>query len=769
MPQILITDSVFEKLKAMPMFAELDKQVQAGGNGGGLTRPPQIREAPRDVWSDDYYRFWKFLENPAYILRKEEPGKGIQRLHEMAEKDSEIGTALIDRARALCAMDWDVLPGVENDAQAAQVSDLFRRDLIESHITDLILAYGNLPYYGYSIAEIFWTWKKDHWGFDRLCQVPQWAWKFDKDMNPLLLQLGKGDYQGTPVTPGRFLVARNPDPVDGTNPYGLAEGCLCYYPGRWKNWAMRQWLNAAAKVGGLNGIGTFPTAATDTQQAALLSALDNIQNGQSSTIPENYKIEFPDFGRMSIGNFFTAMINYFDQSIRKVLLGASLGNSESSGTGTYAQAKVHSDVSDKWLEGSAKLVEQAIDKLARQWTDYNYGPDIPAPRFSMDYEKREDAAIMTTNIKTLIESGIPLDAQEVYERTGWKKPETGAEVIKRTVSAPTFPSPIVPPVPQFSEPDDYKKKVNFIEGEQTTRQRREVEREVLIGKIISDGNEAYKPFMDDLQAQVSAAKNARAVNKITISGKAKEAFQRWLMDALGSAYVLSAEQLVRSITKPQFAEDESMQVGEAVYEDFGPWEAAVRHLRQKAPVLSAEYYSQMKEELHHWSFTVSNLESTASIQAVQESLIGALARGETFQTWKADIVNVLSTGEIEALRPGQLETVFRTNIMTAYAAADEQTINEADPNGDLFDSYRYFTSQTDTVCEICAPRDNMIFPREDTESMPPLHFNCACTIGWVSKVEGEAITPADARAGLLPPIAGFESSPGERMRAGPPK
>lgn len=78
-----------------------------------------------------------------------------------------------------------------------------------------------------------------------------------------------------------------------------------------------------------------------------------------------------------------------------------------------------------WYENQANLVELGIE-------DYR-------PWFNIHQEKREDPTTTATVASTLHNMGVPLDAEDIYERTGNIKPKKDAEVIPGAVAVSSDP------------------------------------------------------------------------------------------------------------------------------------------------------------------------------------------------------------------------------------------------------------------------------------------------------------------------------------------
>ena len=759
---------------------------------------PMILEAERKRW-DIEALWWINLPNPSYIIRREEPQKGLKILEEMELKDPEISHCLSLRSNSLRSLNRTISPGDPDNPKSVEIADKFENDLKEIDYDAYVASHIYARYYGFLIYEVPWVYRDSHFTFDMPYTVPSYYWAFENipPYNPRLLTV-KDMLKGEPITPGRFIVVRNISSADGSNPYGNAEGCKVYYSCKWANGGVRQWLNAARIIGGINAFGVYPQSweGNDILKDALMEAVQSIGEGQRGIINELAKVEVPNWGRESIDTFFVSMVGYFNGLTRKVLIGAELTTTQGQGaTGSYAMSQTHEGVTHIITEGDARLAERGINQLARLYTQYNADSGVPAPIASLDYETRIDQTARAAMFKTVIvDMNIPVIKSQVYEELALSEPGEIDEVfggVDKTPPPVQLPPQNIPPgngaIPTDGGANIPPGKIQFadIHGNDHRNieaRKKERLRDKMIGAIISAApDDAYAPWFAILKKQVKDAANRDDIKQLILTQGQIERFAAFLKDAFTSTYVLAASIQGDNYAKlkmPKHFADQTQGTGptDAAISanlvsgsvdliEFWPNEKALKYLRARVPYLSEEYYALIEDQAHHAAFTVSNIESVNTIEAIQKSLTRAERVGNTFADWQKEMVKTLSSGELDALRPGQLETVFRTNIMSAYAAADEQFTDEVDPNGDIYDTFTYMTSQQENVCPICEPRHGLVFPRDDSENIPPLHFNCACTIAW-DALNKDNLTKEKDKVNLKPPLKGFESSPAAALKAG---
>lgn len=172
-------------------------------------------------------------------------------------------------------------------------------------------------------------------------------------------------------------------------------------------------------------------------------------------------------------------------------------------------------------------------------------------------------------------------------------------------------------------------------------------------------------------------------------------------------------------------------------------------------------YADMMDEAHDHAFTVAKMMDVDMLGQVRASLDSALANGQTFKEWTDSITPVLQSGgwwgRKEVLDPltGQpivaqlgspwrLETIFRTNMQTAYAAGAWQ---EIEAQKDLAPFLMYDAIDDLRTRPLHASWDRKVFDVDHpwwSTHYPPNGYNCRCGVIQLSADELEAlgITPS---------------------------
>jgi len=176
--------------------------------------------------------------------------------------------------------------------------------------------------------------------------------------------------------------------------------------------------------------------------------------------------------------------------------------------------------------------------------------------------------------------------------------------------------------------------------------------------------------------------------------------------------------------------------------------------------MTKEEWEELEAKLRFRAFTVARLTELDAINAIREKLIKVLQEGKTLrQFWEEGGKDeLLKRAGFHRSNPWYWETVFRTNIQTAYNAGRAYQFRKVKP------AYLEFVGITDArQTRICRARSGVIRPADDpwwSSNWPPLHFNCRSTVRAIHKEEFEALGLSVTRnLPSEPPAKGFGVHP----------
>lgn len=167
------------------------------------------------------------------------------------------------------------------------------------------------------------------------------------------------------------------------------------------------------------------------------------------------------------------------------------------------------------------------------------------------------------------------------------------------------------------------------------------------------------------------------------------------------------------------------------------FEQALQFLQSKIPMTKKEW-SSLEPKLRFRSFTVARLAELDYIEAVRGRLTHAVKEGETWAGAWQD-VKAIAEAEGSAIKPGYWETVYRTNVQSAYNAGRLMQYQNNPP--EAWQLLVIEDPRTSGICRGLAAifRGNNALPADHsfwkTYGYPPYHFNCRTIVRAVHNSE----------------------------------
>lgn len=271
-------------------------------------------------------------------------------------------------------------------------------------------------------------------------------------------------------------------------------------------------------------------------------------------------------------------------------------------------------------------------------------------------------------------------------------------------------------------------------------------------KCVAASRPAYEKIFADILKQVEKknvleSKDYAAAAKIAVNpGPLKDVFFKTLLTAnmMGRADVVTETQNqgfdFGKIKK--FAESFDWSVMDG---PFTP-EEAIKVFSGKVP-MTKEQFDALAQQLMDKAFYVTGLDKLTIERDVKALLTDALNNGMDFDTFKFRLNELqvkYSTpaygleGAIgEAILDYHAETIFRTNIMSAYNDGRYEMYQDPDVK-EYFPAYEYTAIMDGWTTEICTELDRKVYLADDPiwdSIWPPNHFNCRSTVVSINKFD----------------------------------
>lgn len=192
-------------------------------------------------------------------------------------------------------------------------------------------------------------------------------------------------------------------------------------------------------------------------------------------------------------------------------------------------------------------------------------------------------------------------------------------------------------------------------------------------------------------------------------------------------------------------------------------DAMLQHLQERA-VVTPEEYAALEGEVRQRAFTVAGVADLDIVTDVWEAIDAAVQNGETLEDFRERVGQKLADawgGE----EPTHLETVFRTNIQTAYSAGRQvqnERVRETHPY------IRYDVVDDENTSDICEALIGVVVPADSEFAAThhvPLHHKCRTDEVAITEDEARELgvdtdedlqDAPDADDGFGEPLAGFE-------------
>jgi hypothetical protein len=227
---------------------------------------------------------------------------------------------------------------------------------------------------------------------------------------------------GFPV-PGRRLPDRKfivlvKDPTD-ERPYGKGLLERLYWYWWFKKNNLKFWVLYNEKFGSPTVVAKHQGVITPDERDRLTRILETLQADTGIVIPEGMMLEFLESRRASAGDTYADLANWCNDEMTRAVLGQTLTTGEGRRGGSLALARVHEAVRFDYIRTDACFLMDAINTQLVRWIfDFNFGPDSPAPRWTIDLQPEIDREVEVGIDRQLLQMGVPLPLRYFYEKYG---------------------------------------------------------------------------------------------------------------------------------------------------------------------------------------------------------------------------------------------------------------------------------------------------------------------------------------------------------------
>ncbi len=182
-------------------------------------------------------------------------------------------------------------------------------------------------------------------------------------------------------------------------------------------------------------------------------------------------------------------------------------------------------------------------------------------------------------------------------------------------------------------------------------------------------------------------------------------------------------------------------------------EGAIRYLRERGAKINDAFVAKIIAEAEDAALVASALNTFAEVNVVRRSIERAAKKGFSFQQWKEKIAPKLAE-QMGARRKGRLEMIYRTNMNSAYNAAQWAEVRARVKDGERV-ILRYDAIRDSRTRDSHAALDGVALPAGHPfwkSNYPPNGYNCRCSVTALSAATARELGVKITDAGKLPAL-----------------
>jgi SPP1 gp7 family putative phage head morphogenesis protein len=194
-------------------------------------------------------------------------------------------------------------------------------------------------------------------------------------------------------------------------------------------------------------------------------------------------------------------------------------------------------------------------------------------------------------------------------------------------------------------------------------------------------------------------------------------------------------------------------------------DGAAQYILNKVPMSKPAYLnllSRNRRQYRDYAFYIAKTENVLLIEAARQAVAAAIEQGTTQEDFRKTMEGVYQKLGVTPLDPWHLETVFRTNVESAYQAGRYRQMTDPDVLKAL-PYWQYRAIMDSRTRPAHGAMNGFIAPASDPiwkSWYPPNGYNCRCTVTAVGRqdaqkrAEGSSQDLGISALGRLPEVDG---------------
>ncbi len=341
-------------------------------------------------------------------------------------QDHQVSSAWQQRQDSLIAIDWEIVPGGEDQRDLA-AAEFLKEQVTRIGFDQITRKMHFAQFYGHAVAECLWAQDGPNIVLDAIKVRAPERFKWSSKTNQLMF-MGGNDPQGEPLPEYKMWVYAIPGDSDDV-PHGAALGWRLYWPVFLKENGAKFWAVALEKYGMPTALGKYPVGSEQEDINKLLLSLMAIHSQSAVAFPEGFEAELLQSMRSSGGDYETFQ-GYWDKAVSKIILSQTMTTDDGS---SKSQADVHMNVRDGIIQADSDLICDSFNRGPAKWlTEWNF-PGAKPPQFWRRIKRAEDLGKRAKRDDALARaSGLRPSKAYIEETYGgeWEMPSSPVQPAK---------------------------------------------------------------------------------------------------------------------------------------------------------------------------------------------------------------------------------------------------------------------------------------------------------------------------------------------------
>lgn len=338
----------------------------------------------------------------ASILKEADTGdlrRQAELFEQLEERDAHIIGEISKRRNVILEAEFEVTPASE-DAKDVQIAEDVENQLQDiTDWADVLVSLQDAVGKGFSAFELDWDASEGQARVENFKFLEQKRFMFI-DRTGILSTIPRlvtdDEALGMEIPAWKVMMHRYGGKSGHVVRSGLFRICAWWY--LFKNYSIKDWVIFCEVYGMPLRLGRYDQGASKGDIDALEIAVRTLGSDAAGVISKATEIEFITGNNGSVSSdLYENLARFANKEMSKAILGSTL-TADSDGQGSYALGTVHNDVRIDLINADCRAIATTVrTQLIRPWVGFNYGWDVPVPKYTGRFKKadlKEDAEIL---------------------------------------------------------------------------------------------------------------------------------------------------------------------------------------------------------------------------------------------------------------------------------------------------------------------------------------------------------------------------------------